>query len=99
VSGRLHADDAAGAAAIVDDDRFAEICGQRLAENASHRIHRAAGRERYDEPDGAVGVGGAGRPRHQRGGAGETGQSCEAAARYRHGENPVMSAFISRPVE
>jgi hypothetical protein len=83
--GRLHADDAAGAAAIVDDDSLAEIRRQCLAEHARHRIHRPARRKRHDETDGAVGVGGAGWPRQQRG-AGEAGESGQITARYRHGK-------------
>ena len=75
---RLHADDAAGAAAIVDHDGGAEVRRQRLAEHARHGIDRAARRERHDEADRALGIGGRCRPRHQRAGAGEAGQEFAA---------------------
>ena len=44
-----HADIAAGADAVLDDDRLAELLRQVLAEEAPDRVVGAAGRERNDE--------------------------------------------------
>ena len=48
---RVHADDAAGAAAVVDHDGLAEARGQRRAQHARDGADRAAGRERHDQAD------------------------------------------------
>ena len=42
--------DAASAAAIVDDDRFAESFAEFLSDCACEYVCTAAGRERHDEP-------------------------------------------------
>jgi hypothetical protein len=54
------ADDGAGARLVLDDDRLAEIRGHRLAEPARNNICAPAGRERHDDADEAVGIGGVG---------------------------------------
>ena len=48
---------AAGAADILDDDLLAEILGHGFGDQARDRVGRAAGRERHDDGDRAVGIG------------------------------------------
>ena len=52
----LAADDATGAAAIVDDDLLAEPLAEMLGDYAGDNVVDAAGRERHDEPHRPVRV-------------------------------------------
>ena len=46
----FRADDAAGAAAVVDDDLLAQVLAQVRGDHAPDHVVAAAGRERNDEP-------------------------------------------------
>ena len=63
----LGADDAAGAAAVVDDDLAAGDLRQLGADDARDDVDGAAGRERHDQADRPIGIG----LRLRRGRAGE----------------------------
>ena len=54
--GEPGADHAAGAAAIVDDDRLAQRMRQPVGDDARHRVDAAAGRERHDQRDRTGGI-------------------------------------------
>ena len=48
-----------------DDDRLAERRRHAFGDDSRHEIGVAAGRERHDQPDRLVGIGGEGRARQQ----------------------------------
>ena len=67
---RFGADAAAGAAAVVDHHRLAERARDPFADQAADDVGIAAGRERHDQMDRPVRIGGEGCARHEaRGGA------------------------------
>ena len=53
---RVGGERAAGAGAVLDDHRLAELVGELAAEQPRQHVDRAAGRERHDQPDRAVGI-------------------------------------------
>ncbi len=50
------ADRAAGAAAVLDHHRLADLLAQRFGEDAADHVRGAAGREGHDQADRAVGI-------------------------------------------
>ena len=52
IGDRLGADRAAGAAAVVDDERLPKLASHALGGDAADDVGRAAGRERDDQRDG-----------------------------------------------
>ena len=67
VRGEFGRDQAAGAAAVVDDELLAELRGHAGRENARDHVRRAAGRRRENDADRLVRVGlRGGRTGHQR---------------------------------
>ena len=71
---KLGADDAAGAGAIINDHLLAEPIAHLLRDGAADDVVAAAGRERDDQPDRAIGIillrRGGGRERNQQSGSG-----------------------------
>jgi hypothetical protein len=49
--GRLHADDAIGTGAVLDDDLLAEVGGESLGERAGHHVAGPADTEGEEHPD------------------------------------------------
>jgi hypothetical protein len=47
----IHADAAAGTAAVIDHDRLAEALAERIGNQPRDRIDGATRRERHDQPD------------------------------------------------
>ena len=52
----LHADVAAGASLVLDDERLSERLRELLADDASQRIRRPAGGKRNDDADRPIGI-------------------------------------------
>src|SRR6185295_5880389 len=87
--GEFHADIAAGAAAVVDDDLLTQALAELLAEHASLDVGRAPRHERYNETDGfnrvGLAVGGEAR--------GNGGENREAADKRNH-ELPPLNFIV-----
>ena len=80
------AERAAGAADILDDDLLTQVFGHRLGDQTPDRVGRAAGGERDDHGDRALGIIGLGHG----GGAGEQNRGEQKGSA--HDEAPLLEA-------